>query len=413
MYALTPEGKEYLEHGLPERNLMNILKKPMSFEEAKKRVDNFNIALSHAKKNGWVKIDAGKIVLVSVPIHIPEEDGLFYIKEKKKLPEKLENALIKRKLLQPSKGGITKILENQIGKEVTQLTPELIKSGAWKKTKIKSYNVAATGKKIYAGKRHPYNTFLSEVKRKLVELGFIEMDGNHIETEFWNFDALFQAQNHPSRDWTQTYSLKNPTQGSLPNPKIVASVKAAHENGGKTGSTGWGYTWDPKKAARLMPRAHTTACSARQLAKGPEIPGKYFAISRCFRPDVIDATHGVEFNQVEGIIVDPSLNFKNLLGILKMFAIEIAGADKVKFFPDYYPFTEPSVQMSAKHPILGWVELGGAGMFRPELNLPLGVKDPVMAWGLGIDRLAMYKLGIKDIRQLFSQDIDWLRRQRV
>ncbi|MCK4714616.1 MAG: phenylalanine--tRNA ligase subunit alpha, partial [Candidatus Aenigmarchaeota archaeon] len=101
------------------------------------------------------------------------------------------------------------------------------------------------------------------------------------------------------------------------------------------------------------------------------------------------------------------------LGMLKMFAIEFADAEDVRFYPDYYPFTEPSVQLSAKHPELGWIEFAGAGIFRPEMTEPLGVKQPVLAWGLGIDRLAMCKLGIKDIRYLFSQDIDWLRKQRV
>ena len=162
-----------------------------------------------------------------------------------------------------------------------------------------------------------------------------------------------------------------------------------------------------------MPAAHGTAHSARQLIKGVETPGKYFAIARCFRPDVIDATHLIEFNQLEGFVVDENLNFRHLLGLLKEFAVKFAGAEDVKFFPDYYPFTEPSVQLSAKHPELGWIELGGAGMFRPEMLENLGIKGQAIAWGIGIDRLAMFKLGIKDIRQLFSQDLDWLRRKEL
>ena len=96
-----------------------------------------------------------------------------------------------------------------------------------------------------------------------------------------------------------------------------------------------------------------------------------------------------------------------------MFAIEIAGAERVKFFTDYYPFTEPSAQMSARHPDMGWIEFAGAGIFREELTKPLGIDAPVIAWGLGIDRLAMFKLGIKDIRNLFSQDLEWLRRKSI
>ncbi|MFH1364888.1 MAG: phenylalanine--tRNA ligase subunit alpha [Candidatus Aenigmatarchaeota archaeon] len=410
MYKLTAEGKRYLEKGLSEKRLVQLLDTPLKIDEIKKRLDDFNIAMTWAKKNRWIVIKEGKLHRAVMPKSTPEELGLRMVAENKKLDEKTTDLLLKRRLIEIERETITKKAEKQIGKEVKILTPELIKTGMWKKAVLTPYNVETAGKKVYFGKRHPYNQFLSEVRQKLVELGFKEMPGHLIETEFWNFDALFQAQNHPSRDWTETYSLKTPKTGSLPSSKIVANVKSSHENGWKTGSTGWGYKWDPKKAARLMPRAHTTACSARQLATGVDIPGKYFAISRCFRPDVIDATHGVEFNQAEGIVIDPNLNFKNMLGLLKMFVTEMTGIEKVRFYADYYPFTEPSAQVSAKHPELGWIELAGAGIFRPELTEPLGVNEPVIAWGFGIDRLAMLKLNIKDIRYLFARDLNWLRK---
>jgi phenylalanyl-tRNA synthetase alpha chain len=207
--------------------------------------------------------------------------------------------------------------------------------------------------------------------------------------------------------------LKYPKIGKLPREEIVEQVKACHEDGWITGSKGWRYKWDPRKAMRLLPRAHGTCLSARTLASNPEIPGKYFAIARCYRPDVLDATHLIEFNQAEGIVIDESLNLKNLLGILEIFAKEIAGAEKVKFFPDYYPFTEPSVQLSAYHPEMGWIEFGGSGIFREELTKPLGIDVPVIAWGIGIDRLAMFKLGVDDIRYLFSHDLRWLRETKM
>jgi phenylalanyl-tRNA synthetase alpha chain len=237
------------------------------------------------------------------------------------------------------------------------------------------------------------------------------LEGPLIETEFWNFDALFQPQDHPARDWFSTFTLSYPKYGKLPKREIVERVKACHENGWKTGSTGWRYKWSHEKASRLMPRAHGTCLSARTLASLPEIPGKYFAIAKCFRPDVIDPMHHIEFNQVEGIVLGESLTFKHLLGVLKMFAEEIAGAKEVRFIPDYYPFTECSVQTSCKHPALGWIEIGGAGIFREEVTYPLGIKVPVIAWGLGIDRLAMFKLNINDIRELlYSRNLDWLRK---
>jgi phenylalanyl-tRNA synthetase alpha chain len=107
--------------------------------------------------------------------------------------------------------------------------------------------------------------------------------------------------------------------------------------------------------------------------------------------------------------MDENMSFRELLGYLKEFAIEVFGAQDVRFVPDYFPFTEPSVEMHAKIPGKGWAEVGGAGMFRPEMLSALNVKVPVLAWGLGIDRLAMIKLGTKDIRDLFTQDLGLLR----
>ena len=293
-----------------------------------------------------------------------------------------------------------------IREEFTQLTPELLRNGKWKEVSFKKFDVSIPVRRIYKGKKQPYLAFLDTLKAKFVALGFQEMRGPLIESEFWNFDALFQPQNHPARDWTDTYRLITPKQGHLPDDAIVESVKSSHERS-------WNYSWDPEKAKNLMPRAHGTCLSARQLSRGVDLPGKYFSVARCFRPDVLDRTHLIEFNQIEGIICDTGLTFRNLLGILKQFAVEIAGAKDVRFYPDYYPFTEPSVQMSAKHPDLGWVEFGGAGIFRKELTQPLGVDAPVIAWGLGVDRLAMFKLGIDDIRFLFSDDITWLRNEEM
>jgi len=412
-YKLTDEGREYLAKGLPEKRLVESIDKDTGIKEAKSKVENFSIALSWAKKNGWVKLEKGMIKVLKRPGKIPEQDALEAVSKGKPVDSETLNTLLKRKLIAEDRETESKKAMEMVGKEVTNLTPELIKTGVWKDVKLKPYNVRAVGSRVYPGKRQPYNQFLDSVRAKLVSLGFKEMTGPHIETEFWNFDALYQAQNHPSRDWTQTYALKHPTHGDLPDKKIVDRVKATHENGWETGSTGWGYEWDPKKASNLMPRAHTTACSARRIAQGVDVPGKYFAISRCFRPDVIDATHGVEFNQAEGIVIDEGLTFRDMLGLLEQFAVEMAGAEKVKFYPDYYPFTEPSVQVSVKHPDLGWIEIAGAGIFRPELTEPLGLKQPVIAWGFGIDRLAMYKLGIVDIRELFSRNLQWLRNSRI
>jgi phenylalanyl-tRNA synthetase alpha chain len=194
----------------------------------------------------------------------------------------------------------------------------------------------------------------------------------------------------------------------------VNNVKQTHENGNQTGSTGWGYNYNIEAAQRLILRGHGTCLSARTLqAHNYTVPSRHFSIARVYRPEITDRTHLSEFNQVEGIIIDKNLTLKDLLGVLGKFAKEIAGADKIRFKPDYFPFTEPSVELSAYKEGIGWIEFGGSGIFRPEVTQPLGVKEPVIAWGLGVDRLFMMRAGLDDIRQIFSQDLAWLRNKQV
>jgi phenylalanyl-tRNA synthetase alpha chain len=253
------------------------------------------------------------------------------------------------------------------------------------------------------------------VKRKLVALGFREAMGPLVETTFINDDCLYMPQDHPAREIHDLYYLKRPSTASLePWKDIVEKVAQTHENGWKTGSTGWSYKYSREEASKLVLRSHGTALSVRSMiSKDLKIPGKYFAIARCFRPELLDRTHLTEFNQAEGIVLDPGLSLRNLLGVLEMFAREVAGADKVRFKPDYFPFTEPSVELQAYKEGYGWMEFGGSGIFRPEVTEPLGIKVPVIAWGLGIDRLYMMNQQIQDIRQLFTTDLEWIRQQRV
>jgi len=424
-YKLTEEGKEYLKEGLPERNLVELLnslpQKSATLGKLIPCVKNFPIALKWAMERNWVMKRGDEVTLLKPPPYgTPEEEALEKIDEGREVDEVILKILIGRNLVQRITKSYKKTEETLLkaGNVVDELTHDILLTGLWKGKKFKAIDVEVVRKKldktkIVSGKRQPYNYFLMQVRKKLARMGFIEMVGPTIETEFWNFDALFQPQMHPARDWASSYSLKFPKFGSLPPKKIVSRVKAAHENGWKTGSTGWQYEWSAKKASQLMPRAHDTAITPRYLAKGIKIPGRYFNMVRCYRPDVIDASHGVEFIQTGGIVVAKDLNFGHLLGLLKEFAYDIAGIKEIKFLPDYYPFTEPSVQISGNHSELGWIELAGAGIFRPELTEPLGVKEPVIAWGFGFDRLAMNALKIEDIRELFSRNLEWLRSQKV
>ncbi len=293
--------------------------------------------------------------------------------------------------------------------EVSQLTPDLLKDGSWRQKHFRKYTISLRPPRIGTGKKHPYRAFLDMVKTKLVSMGFQEMRGSLVETEFWNMDALFMPQFHPARDIHDVYFVKEPTHTpAIPEP-YLSRVTKVHEDGGSTGSTGWGYRFDVERAKRLVLRSQGTAVSARTLAASPAVPGKYFSIARCFRYDQVDATHATDFFQVEGIVLGEDINFRTLLGLLNLFAREVAQAKEVKFLPAYFPFTEPSVELHVRHPRLGWMELGGAGLFRPEVTIPLGVTVPVIAWGLGLDRMAMVALGIHDIRELFTDNLDLIR----
>jgi phenylalanyl-tRNA synthetase alpha chain len=297
------------------------------------------------------------------------------------------------------------------GEEIGTLTTEMLESGAWKGKTFRSYNVQVPPTRLIIGRTNPYAKFLEDVKDKLVSLGFEEFDGPLTETEFWNSDALFMPQFHSARDIHDVYHVADPEKArTIPEPWL-SNVAAAHENGGSTGSRGWNYVFDREFTKRLILRSQGTVLSAKQLPTA-KIPGKYFGIVRCFRYDRVDATHLSDFYQTEGIVLGEEVNLRTLLGFLEMFALEVAGAKDVKYVPGYFPFTEPSVEVHIKHPVLGWFELGGSGIFRPEVTASLGVKVPVAAWGLGIDRMALMALGLNDLRELFSNDIENVRLRR-
>ena len=296
--------------------------------------------------------------------------------------------------------------------EVSQLTTDMLKDGSWRSKRFRKYTITLRPPRVAPGRRHPYREFLDLVKHKLVAMGFQEMRGPLVETEFWNMDALYMPQFHPARAIHDVYFVKTPTHAETIAEPFLSQVAAAHEYGGPTGSSGWGYRYDKERARRLILRSQGTAVSARTLASNPLVPGKYFSMARCFRYDQVDATHATDFFQIEGIVLGDDINFRTLLGLLTIFAKEMAQAEESKFFPAYFPFTEPSVELHVRHPKLGWMELGGAGLFRPEVTQPLGVTVPVVAWGLGLDRMAMVALGVHDIRELFSVDLEKIRTLR-
>jgi phenylalanyl-tRNA synthetase alpha chain len=398
-YVLTEEGEKYLKNGLPEKNLVLYLEKfgkaPIS--DLEKEIENFDIALLWAKKKGWVELKFNELVLIKKPESFPEEEALRKIKENRvnEVDSEMLKILIQRKLVEKVSYAH---LEELKGKEVTALTTDLIKSGYWREVKIKKYSSDIPPSETFPGKIHPYIKIIKEVKEFLIGLGFKEVKGPLVEINFWNCDALFMPSDHPAREIHDIFFVEG--EGKVKEKEIWENVKKMHEKK-------WGY-WDENLAKKLILRSQCTAVSARSLAKIRKLPVKIFTIDRVFRPDVIDAKHFIEFEQCEGIVADENLNFKHLLGYLKEIA-KVFGGEDVKFKPSYFPFTEPSVEMYVKIGNLGWVEAGGAGIFREEVTKPFGINVPVLAWGLGIGRLAMLKLGIEDIRYLYSDDLKWLR----
>jgi phenylalanyl-tRNA synthetase alpha chain len=458
---LTAEGKAYAERDLPERNLIRVVAElggKANLTEAAKKAglekQFVQIAQGWVIRKKWAiysSIDNSLNISEALlhNMNIPEgcdETLLRYLGEKEQealddLSNDLKEAaeqLKKRKLvtIEPKTARVLEITGDGLAalrpatvhvnrsgvvieqpkfkRSITQLKPEDIITGNWRQSELQKYNIQAPVSKTYGGKKHPYLQFLDQVRAKLIQLGFQEMTGTQVETAFFNFDALYVPQDHPAREPSDIYYIKEPQCGEAADQATLQRVKETHQNGDQTGSTGWGYNYSLEAAKRLILRGHGTCLSARTLqAHNYTVPSRHFSIARVYRPEITDKTHLSEFNQVEGIIIDQTLTLKDLLGVLGKFAKEIAGADKVRFKPDYFPFTEPSVELSAYKEGYGWIEFGGSGIFRPEVTQPLGVKEPVIAWGLGVDRLFMMAAGIDDIRQIFSQDLAWLRNKQV
>lgn len=407
-------GKDYLKNKLPERRFLEIIQNtPLSLEYIRKKSNldkqEFSFCLGYLKKKGWISV--GKEIAITEFGKKQLEKPTF----EEQLLEKLGTSKISVNGLKPEENYALDALKNrqdiiEVVKEtsqnvnITKLGEDVAKIPV--EIKVRRYDISSPVPKIYPGKKQAYRAFQDQVKKELISMGFQEMIGPVMESCFYNCDALYMPQDHPARGIHDLYFLKG--KADLKNDqKYLKNVKKEHESG-------WKYKFDEDKSNELVLRSQGTALSARTLARA-EIPGKYFALAKCYRPDVVDATHLTEFYQIEGIVLDKNVNFRHLLGLLAEFAKKIANTDKIKFVPvAYFPFTEPSVTGYIWHDKLNkWIEVLPAGIFRPEVTKPFGIDVPVLAWGLGMDRLFMIKEGISDIRQLFSYDLNWLREAKI
>jgi phenylalanyl-tRNA synthetase alpha chain len=402
--SLGQNGIDALKNGLPERKLMDLIKdKPKTFDEIRTVLSGagFNAAIANAKKNGWVKIDktesGSRISIKEKSVETPEEKLISFIGNKSIAEEQIENKLALKFLLQRP----DYIIENTEKSKTVSLTEKASKidstlsdSGA--------IDVEADVPPVFVARTHPLKDTIDEIREIFVKLGFSEIEGNLTQSSFWNFDALFTPQDHPARELQDTFYLENIKSEKPATPKQIKRVSTSH-------SQNWGYNWKISESQKMVLRTHTTCVTIKYLAEKKPDEARVFSLGRVFRNEKVSYKHLVEFNQIEGIVIGNNTTLRDLMGIQKEFYKQL-GLTKIKFWPTFFPYTEPSLQTMVYNEKVGkWIELFGMGIFRPEVTKPLGIDKPVLAWGGGIERIAMLKYELDDVREFYNNNLNWLR----
>lgn len=393
---LTETGKKVVENGSPEYRLINRV------EEGDKSLSNLqdldlDVALGKAREKDWIEIEGGAISLTRKGRDYLDDDEIREELKREEFQERHEE----RGLI-------------ETGEEVRKTLTLTEKGSEIDLDEIQEdFNVEARVETPLIGKKHFYKNIIDYSRQKWVEMGFQEMEGGFVVPSLLNFDALYTPQDHPARELQDTFFMANPEEADLSvYGGKVDHIKQTHQDGWLTGSKGWGYDdWSEEEAARNVLRTHTTAVSARRIhqmeLEQEDLPAKFFTIARNFRNETVDRFHLAEFNQTEGIVVGEDLSFANLKAYITEF-FEKMGYEKFRMIPSYYPYTEMSVEVQIwDEDEDEWVGLGGAGMFRPEVVKPLlGFEATVLAWGLGLGRIAMKAAELDDLRELYRNDIE-------
>jgi phenylalanyl-tRNA synthetase alpha chain len=433
VYRLGPKGKELPDGQLPERVVLRALAQqgePVPLRDLAGRLGlDKKLAgesLRWLQEKGWATREAGQLVLAAAGQEAlttlgPDEELIQQLQEATDwvaLAPEAVKPFAKRKRFIDHRERVRRVVTATAKaadvrfepvRQVTALTPEMLLDGSWRDAEFTPYDVTAGAKSVYPGKDHPLRRTIEQVRRVFLEMGFTEIVSPNCESSFWDFDALFQPQDHPAREMQDTFYVDRPGPSRLPDDRVVEQVRAAHEDGGSTGSVGWRYEWSPERAQRPVLRTHCTAATVRALAEDPRPPRKVFCVGPVFRRETITYKHLPVFHQVDGIVIDSEGSFSSLLGTLTAFYQKM-GFQEFQFRPAFFPYTEPSLEIYVKHEGKDtWVEMGGAGIFRPEVTQPLGCNVPVLAWGLGIERLAMFRYGLEKIGELYGSDLDWLK----
>ncbi|MDQ3836256.1 MAG: phenylalanine--tRNA ligase subunit alpha [Thermoproteota archaeon] len=422
---VAPSGLHATKNGLPERRLVNSLKKGkvnitevLAAGEIKN--EEINAAIAGARRNHWVELVQGKMIptpfadnqspeerflkkiIPGVEISELAQEDRDVLEGIRKRPNYVEIKEEKETLISLTENArqILPALNQQEYERI--LTPELITSGKWKETRFSPLDVEAPTPIIFPGRRHPLIEIIEEMKEIFIGLGFSEIEGPMIQSSFWNFDALFTPQDHPAREMQDTFYISDQTQPISASKDQITRVSRIHKQR-------WNREWDIREGQRPVLRTHTTPVTIQYLAKVKSDVGRFFLIDKVFRNEKPSYKHLVEFYQIEGVAIAPEASLRDLVGLQKEFYAKM-GLTRVKFWPTFFPYTEPSLQsMVYNERLERWIELFGMGIFRPEVTEPLGIKNRVLAWGGGLERIAMLRFGLDDVRELYRNKLAWLR----
>ena len=395
--SLGKNGLDSFEKGLPERRLLNLVKNgPKKLSEIQKELGFvFGPAIGLCRKNNWIETSSDEIILKTLPSELPGEKSLQLIGNNKLSKDQIDKTDLSELSKRPDF-----IIEDIIKNKKVSLTDSAKSldvsniSGA--------IDVEAEVPEIFVARTHPLKDTIDEIREIFVTLGFSEIIGNMTQSSFWNFDALFTPQDHPARELQDTFFLDGISAKKIANPEQIQKVSDSHKKN-------WRYQWDINEARKMVLRTHTTCVTIKHLAENKPDEARIFSLGRVFRNEKVSYKHLVEFNQIEGIVVGKDANLRNLMGIQREFYKRI-GITKIKFWPTFFPYTEPSLQTMVYNEKLGkWIELFGMGIFRPEVTKPLGITKPVLAWGGGIERIAMLKYDLDDVREFYNNNLGWLR----
>ena len=395
--SLGKNGLDSFEKGLPERRLLNLVKSgPRKLSDLQKELGFiFGPAMGLCRKNNWIETSSDEIILKITPSILPGEKTIQQIGKNKLSKEQIDKIDLTELLKRPDF-----IVEDIIKSKKISLTASA-KSIDISNTSG-AIDVEAEVPEIFVARTHPLKDTIDEIREIFVTLGFSEILGNMTQSSFWNFDALFTPQDHPARELQDTFFLDGISAKKIGTVEQIRKVSDSHKKN-------WRYQWDINEARKMVLRTHTTCVTIKHLAENKPDEARIFSLGRVFRNEKVSYKHLVEFNQIEGIVVGKDANLRNLMGIQREFYKRI-GITKIKFWPTFFPYTEPSLQTMVYNEKLGkWIELFGMGIFRPEVTKPLGITKPVLAWGGGIERIAMLKYGLDDVREFYNNNLGWLR----